>query len=616
MHEREPAQTGTPRQQGAPGQPVLRSVLEAASERAVPTTLSKATLTELCHTLEDQVLHEDLAGVIVAGFQRVRHWEVERDRYARLCADPKRQALILAAGTPRTPLPARVTYVEVGTDHPLAREWFVLALTERFSAMLFGRELAARSDAPEHERSFLTVWSFDPIVVSELVALLESAIVDLDPRAGRTLSTAVRRFPPRRPVTGAMPRFGNAVFERLEARGRRWRQVSLQLQEANQELRKRRVRLAQLQQRATVGTVAGQLAHRLHDPLSAITLAADSLRSASDADDRRHLIDLIEQQVLRAADLTSQLEQLATPGPAELVEVDLVGWLADEVTTLQLSGFEVAAALDDGHDGYHRIDPEHLAQALAETVRTAHDASERSGPVTIRVECRPTHGRIVVEHDGVPPSSEQLAALRTPVGEVDLTDRTSTALATARSHLETQAGTLAAEVTDDGIVRFSLTIGTAPPEVAARGRGQAVSPGERTGDAPARPVRAGTSPAERTALIVDDEPAMRGLLEALLRRAGWQVRTAGSLDGAARVLASTETSLLLLDVELCGNELATRLAELERHRPGITTRTVLLASHPPGSGTLAGHPVATKPFVWADLERAIESAAPADPAAL
>ncbi|MFU8839501.1 MAG: DICT sensory domain-containing protein [Nitriliruptoraceae bacterium] len=360
MHDREQRPLGAAHAH-AEDQPVLRSVLEAAADRVVPTTLAKATLTELCHTLEDQLLHEDLAGVVVAGFQRARYWEIERERYRQLCASSERHAIVFAADA--APVTDGVTYVQVDPDHPLAREWFVIALTERFSAVLFGRELTAPQDALEHERTFLSVWSFDPIVVEELLGVLEDAVGDLDAPVAEALVDAATTFRPRRPATGSMPRFVNTALERLETR-------------------------------------------RLPD----------------------------------------------------------------------------------------RREP-----------------SERG--------------------DGVPDGDE---------------------------------------------------LPGAPP-------GDATQP-----DVPAR-----------RALIVDAEPAIRGLLEALLRRAGWQVRTASSLLSAQRKLPAADVDVLLLDVGLEGGDVHSVLRALEVLRPGVTERTVLLSAAAVEGRTLHGRPVAAKPLVWADLERTL-----------
>ncbi len=200
---------------GRSARPVLVRFLEAVDDRVAPTTLSKPTLTELCHTLEDQVLAEDLAGTVVTGFQRARYWASERQRYEALIADPRRHAMVFTADDDG--VDSTVDRVVVGTDHSLAREWFVLALTSGFSALVFGRELTRARPTREDERRFLAIWSFDPTVVSDLLEVLLAATADLDPACAAQLEAAAATMPPRVPDALMAQRFANAVFERLDA---------------------------------------------------------------------------------------------------------------------------------------------------------------------------------------------------------------------------------------------------------------------------------------------------------------------------------------------------------------------------------------------------------------
>lgn len=219
-----------------------------------------------------------------------------------------------------------------------------------------------------------------------------------------------------------------------------------------------------------------------------------------------------------------------------------------------------------------------------------------------------------MEHDGAPPHPDELAALRAWRGTEDHTDPAPATLSAARSHLESLAGTLEVEVEDGAVVRFVLAVRSPPKAVDLRGRQRPDAAISRTshGAAPQGDHRQPNRVADpgsgtRRALIADDEPAIRGLLEALLRRAGWQVRATSSLAATERALADGEVEAFLLDVNLVGGDLAGRLAALEQVRAGITERTVLLAVEPPTGRRLQGRPVAGKPFVWAELEEALAS---------
>jgi DICT domain-containing protein len=220
----------------APGdaQPVLRSFLEAVDDRVLPTTVSKPTLTELCHALEDLLVADDLAGTVIAGFQRSRFWEVERERYAALVADPRRRAVVFTAdqgdGAPG------VQRLVVGPDHPVAREWFVITLTSAFSAVLFGRELSRSDDSARAGRQFVTVWSCDRSVVDDLLTVLSEALGDTVPGAMAALATARAAHPPRAPDVGMTERFATAFFERLEVVTQRTRSLEAEVTDARRLL--------------------------------------------------------------------------------------------------------------------------------------------------------------------------------------------------------------------------------------------------------------------------------------------------------------------------------------------------------------------------------------------
>lgn len=214
--------------------PMLRSFLEAVGDRVVPTTVSKPALIELSHALEDLVIDGDLAGTVIAGFQRSRFWASERTRYEALAADPRRRAIVFTAdegdGAPG------VQHLTVGPDHPVAREWFVITLTTSFSAVLFGRELSRPEDWEQARRRFVTVWSFDRSVVDDLLEVLSEALADSVPGATAALATARAAHPPRSPATGSTQRFANAFVERLELATQRTSSLRAELNDARRLL--------------------------------------------------------------------------------------------------------------------------------------------------------------------------------------------------------------------------------------------------------------------------------------------------------------------------------------------------------------------------------------------
>jgi DNA-binding response OmpR family regulator len=73
--------------------------------------------------------------------------------------------------------------------------------------------------------------------------------------------------------------------------------------------------------------------------------------------------------------------------------------------------------------------------------------------------------------------------------------------------------------------------------------------------------------AQREILVVDDQPEVRAVLQDMLERLGWTVRTAGGPDEALKILAerAEEVGLALIDVmmpECDGVSLALRLRQI------------------------------------------------------
>ncbi|MFW5933382.1 MAG: DICT sensory domain-containing protein [Actinomycetota bacterium] len=389
---------------------MFRSFLEISGDRVVPTTLSKATLDDLNHALEDLVRHEGGPGTLLVSVQDDPSWQLERARYESL---PTELAPLAATTDDRPAATTSVHRFRLDSGERSVQESFLIALTDRFSAAVFGRELVEQAvPAEDMERRFVAVWTFDGTVVADVCATLHGVCRTLDARAAHRVEAALAAHPPRDPDAILGQRFANAVFERLEQGRQRWR-------------------------RALV-----ELASRVDD---------DAVLPVADAQ----------------------------------------------------------------HDAEH--DADHIAEHDADHAAD-HDADHDAD-----------HAR--------PPE---------PDGDVEVTPD------------------------DDGV---PSPRSTTPRATGASGR----------------------------ALVVDEEPAIRGLLEALLRRAGWDVVAA---DGRGAAIAAAEQHHLdvaLLDVTLDDASGTAVLDALDAVQPGLRARSAFLTGAPPRGGMLEGRPVLGKPFVWAQL---------------
>ncbi|QOX80562.1 response regulator [Trichlorobacter lovleyi] len=70
-----------------------------------------------------------------------------------------------------------------------------------------------------------------------------------------------------------------------------------------------------------------------------------------------------------------------------------------------------------------------------------------------------------------------------------------------------------------------------------------------------------------TVLIVDDDPAIQGLLAAMLLRRGYQVLTAGSAGEGLALVAAHKPELVLMDYQLPDRDGLSMLQEIKTHHP-------------------------------------------------
>jgi two-component system KDP operon response regulator KdpE len=112
-------------------------------------------------------------------------------------------------------------------------------------------------------------------------------------------------------------------------------------------------------------------------------------------------------------------------------------------------------------------------------------------------------------------------------------------------------------------------------------------------------------------LIVDDEPAIRRLLEAILSRAGYEVIAAEDAEGALAALASGGIDLALLDLGLPDKDGLEVIAAV-RHMNSTIPIIVLTARHDTAEKIaaldLGADDYVTKPFDGDELQARLRSA--------
>jgi DICT domain-containing protein len=111
-----------------------------------------------------------------AGFQKLSHLREARPRYE---AFVQQGARVVIAGAPDEPvrLPG-AAIVALPAGHPLLSEWFVMALSERYSALLVAVDLDARGDDTQGKTGrFEGLLTYDGRVIADTQRALERALL-------------------------------------------------------------------------------------------------------------------------------------------------------------------------------------------------------------------------------------------------------------------------------------------------------------------------------------------------------------------------------------------------------------------------------------------------------
>jgi PAS domain S-box-containing protein len=356
--------------------------------------------------------------------------------------------------------------------------------------------------------------------------------------------------------------------------------------------------LAHARRIEAIGQLAGGIAHDFNNLLTAVAGSADLLRPALHDEDQIGLLDEIVSAQERGAVLTKQLLSFARRDFVQPRVFDL----SAQVMTLQrllqrVSGEQVQIVCDVEPDCRVRADIGQIEQALVNLVTNARDAMPHGGTCTIRCQAhrvRTGEQRIVVRvsDTGVGMDEETLAHAFEPFFTTKPRGR-GTGLGLASVH---------------GIVMQS---GGAARIESVPGRGTTVTlefpvatdPVERAGVPDAVPSMGESS---ATILVAEDDDGTRGVVDRILRRAGYRVLLAPDGVAAARLAEkhAAELDLLLSDVMMPGLTGPQLAADVLARRPDLPV--VFMSGYPEDaltrvSGFVMERDFLAKPFSSAVL---------------
>jgi signal transduction histidine kinase/CheY-like chemotaxis protein len=400
-----------------------------------------------------------------------------------------------------------------------------------------------------------------------------------------------------------------SAWQRFASQRRYARRLESEVRRRSAELAAYQGELARTERLRSLGLLAGGIAHDFNNVLAALmgSLSLLRLRSAGRRDSEP-LLDRADEALERGKQLSTQLLTFAKGGEPVKRVVSLAQ-LVDDSTRLALSGSAVRADRDLPADLWPvRVDPAQICQTLENLLVNACQSMPTGGAVRLRARnvdggaghATPRPGRFVsleVSDDGPGIPAEVLPRVFEPFFTTKRSG-SGLGLATALSVIERHGGKLTVQSPPGAGATFTLVLPAAASEPAA------VDHAPRAQRAAPKPGRA---------LVMDDDPDVRGLLEEILGALGWETISAASGEEALAALraasgARFRCAILDLTVQggLGGVAALRRLREIDPDLPALATSGYTddaVMSRPLDFGFQGALP---KPFRVGDVAAALE----------
>jgi PAS domain S-box-containing protein len=368
--------------------------------------------------------------------------------------------------------------------------------------------------------------------------------------------------------------------------------------EAQQEMEKLQLKLAQSQKLDALGQLTGGVAHDFNNLLMVITGSLNALKKVT-GDDPKALraVQAIDTASQRGAALTSQLLSFArrqSVNPQTIDVRDSIFSVRDVLDTGLGGAIELKIEADDGVWPI-RVDPAEFETALVNLVINARDAMPRGGNVTVQASnvfiddgvARGDYVAIKVKDTGIGIPDDVVAKIFDPFFTTKPVGKgTGLGLSQVHGFAHQAGGTIAVDSELGKGTSFTVCL---PRSTAALTR---------------RPAELGPR-GTGTVLLVEDNPDVATASTGLLEELGYSVRWASDVDAALREIAADGIDLVLSDIVMPGNMDGLALARLLKQRhPGLP---ILLATgySEAARNAAAEFPILRKPYQIHELNEAL-----------
>jgi PAS domain S-box-containing protein len=362
----------------------------------------------------------------------------------------------------------------------------------------------------------------------------------------------------------------------------------------------------------SLGVLAGGIAHDFNNMLTGIIGNINLARIEDDAAHSRELLEEAEQEILQARGLSQQLLTFAKGG-APVRSVQNLAPVLREAVSFALRGSDVSASFDLPADlWWAGIDKGQLSQVFSNIVINADEAMPAGGTISvvarnITVDDGPypdlapgDYVRIDLSDTGVGIAETDLRKIFDPFFS---TKRRGSGLGLATSYaiVHKHDGTIGVVSTPGAGTTFSILLPAVPAGPSLRS-----------------PETAPRFSGHGRVLVMDDEPTVRQVAVAMLKKLGYEVEAVP--DGASALRADAEArtaerpfSVILMDLTIPGGMGGQEAAALLREN---RTPAQLIASSGYATDPVMAHyreyhfdGVLAKPYSFAELTSVLASLA-------
>ena len=394
------------------------------------------------------------------------------------------------------------------------------------------------------------------LVLPEDVAGLQAAI----DRSRETGNRLRHRWRIRTPSGLIKSLDGSALPEYLPDGTVQWNCLVLDItqhEETREELARQQIMLARAQKMEAVGRIAGGIAHDFNNLLAVIMGNAELL-----SDDRP--VEPIQSEILeateRGADLTQRLLSFARKAPLAPAATDVNAAIAEMepmISRVLPENIRFETALSDGRFSCE-IDAAFFESAILNLVINSRDAMPKGGRLTLSTDCVDLDraAALAFSTDLAPGRFLQITLRDSGEGiPPDLLDKVTEPFVTTKRK-EHASGLGLAMVhgfanQSRGALRIESRVGEGTSVTICLPATEMSEPAQ---PAPAKAVSASEAPDAGHILVVEDEPAVLGVVSSLLSQQGFTVRIASSGDAADEYFRNGHETfdLLLTDVMMPG----------------------------------------------------------------